>query len=105
MKTKIKRLPAPSSWSAKEKKRVQNLLEMWREAHDLMRAFAKQTPKVREEFFEKLRQSAADNDNEQEDQQQDAEEDELEDEQGQEQENEQEDQQDDQQESDSDDEG
>jgi ParB/RepB/Spo0J family partition protein len=100
MKTKIKRLPAPSSLSAKEKKRVQNLLEMWREAHDLMRAFAKQTPAVRDEFFEKLRQSVADSDNEQEDQQQDEEEGELEDEQ----EDQQENQQDDQQESDSDDE-
>jgi ParB-like chromosome segregation protein Spo0J len=103
-KTKTKRLPAPASLSAEEKKRVQNLLEMWREANDLRRAFAKQTPEVREEFFEKLRQSVAENDNEQEDEQQDEEEDELEDEQEQEQENEQEDQQDDQQESDSDDE-
>ena len=81
MQMKTKRLPAPSSLSAKEKKRVQNLLEMWREAHDLRRAFAKQTLAVREEFFEELRQSVADNDNEQEDQQQDEEEDELEDEQ------------------------
>ena len=109
MKMKTKRRPAPSSLSAKEKKRVQNLLEMWREAPDLMRAFAKQTPAVQEEFFEELRQSVPDNDNEQEDQQQGEEEDELEDGQENEQENEQEeqqdDQQDDQQESDLDDEG
>jgi ParB/RepB/Spo0J family partition protein len=66
-KTKAKRMPLPSSLSAEEKKRVKGLLKMWHDAHDLNRAFAKETPAVHEEFFEKLRQSVADNDNEPED--------------------------------------
>jgi ParB-like chromosome segregation protein Spo0J len=66
-KTKTKRLALPSSLSAEEKKRVKGLLKMWHDVHDLNRAFAKETPAVREGFFEKLRQSVADNDNEPED--------------------------------------
>src|SRR5208337_3956297 len=66
-KTKAKRMPLPSSLSADEKKRVKGLLKMWHDAHDLNRAFAKETPAVHEGFFEKLRQSVADNDNEPED--------------------------------------
>jgi ParB-like chromosome segregation protein Spo0J len=66
-KTKTKRMPATSSLTAAKEKRVENLLEMWHDAHDLNRAFAKETSAVREGFFEKLRQSVADNDNEPED--------------------------------------
>jgi ParB/RepB/Spo0J family partition protein len=61
---KTKRLPLPSSLSAAEEKRVEHLLAMWHDAPDLERAFAKETPVVHEGFFDKLRQSAADNDNE-----------------------------------------
>ena len=66
-KTKAKRLPLRSSLSTEEKKRVRGLLKMWHDAHDLKRAFAKETPAVHEGFFEKLRQSVADNDDEPED--------------------------------------
>jgi ParB/RepB/Spo0J family partition protein len=63
-KRKTKRSKRPtlhSSLSAEEENRVENLLEMWHGAHDLNRAFAKETPAVREGFFEKLRQSVGDN--------------------------------------------
>jgi ParB/RepB/Spo0J family partition protein len=82
-KTKTKRLALPSSLTAAEEKRVENLLEMWREARDLRRAFAKQTPAVHEGFFEKLRQSVAESDNTEPSEQQDEEEDEQENEQDQ----------------------
>jgi ParB/RepB/Spo0J family partition protein len=92
-KTRTKRLALPSSLTTAQEKRVENLLEMWREARDLRRAFAKQTPAVHEEFFEKLRQSVAESDNTEPSEQQDEEGDDLEDEQEQEQENEQENEQ------------